>query len=268
MQLNNNRLDAHVSLVRLVLAVAVLAVIGPALTDRPASARATIEKTRAVEAPTVVEVETAVAEVKGPVVAATSSAFDSARWTDVEVGSVDPDVLSLALQAASAAVERGDAKNPATLTVIDFSRPSTVERMWVYDLATRELLFKELVSHGRGSGRTDATKFSNVPESNQSSLGLYRAAETYVGKHGYSLRLDGLERGVNDRARERAIVMHGADYVNGAAARAQGYLGRSLGCPAVRPEVTRELIEAVKDGGLLFAYYPDPAWLEASAYLN
>jgi len=256
MQLNNNHLGARVSLVRLVLAVAILVVIGPALTDRPASARATIENARALETPTVVEVETAVAEVK------------EARWTDVEVGGVNPDVLSLAIQAASSAVERGDAKNPATLTVIDFSRPSTVERMWVYDLARRELLFKELVSHGRGSGRTDATKFSNVPESNQSSLGLYRAAETYIGKHGYSLRLDGLERGVNDRARERAIVMHGAEYVNGAAAKAQGYLGRSLGCPAVRPEVTRELIEAVKDGGLLFAYYPDPAWLAASAYLN
>jgi hypothetical protein len=247
MQPNNTRLDARVSLARLSLAVTVLAVIGPSLTDRPASARATIEETT---------------------VTPTSSAFDAARWAEVEVGGVDPDVLSLALQAASAAVERGDAKNPATLTVIDFSRPSTVERMWVYDLATRELLFKEFVSHGRGSGRTDATMFSNVPESNQSSLGLYRTAETYIGKHGYSLRLDGLERGINDRARERAIVMHGAEYVNGAAAKAQGYLGRSLGCPALRPEVTRELIEAVKDGGLLFAYYPDPAWLAASAYLN
>jgi len=261
MHLNNNCFDARV--VRLVLAVAVLAVIGPAFTDTPASARATIE-TLTVETPPVVEVETAAVEVP----AASSSAFDAASWADVESGGLNPDVLSLALRAASAAIERGDADSPATLTVIDFSRPSTGERMWVYDLATRQLLFKELVSHGRGSGRTDATMFSNVPESNRSSLGLYRTAETYIGKHGYSLRLDGLERGVNDRARERAIVMHGAEYVNGAAAKAQGYLGRSLGCPAVRPEVTRDLIEAVKDGGLLFAYYPDPAWLAASAYLN
>lgn len=253
MQPNNHRLDTRSSVARLGLAVAVLAVIGPALTDRPASARAKLEETSAVEA---------------PAAAAKVEAFDAARWADVDIGGVDPDVLSLALRAASAAVERGDARNPSTLTVIDFSRPSTVERMWVYDLATRELLFKEFVSHGRGSGRTDATMFSNVPESNQSSLGLYRTGETYIGKHGYSLRLDGLERGINDRARERAIVMHGAEYVNGAAAKAQGYLGRSLGCPAVRQEVTRELIEAVKDGGLVFAYYPDPAWLAASAYLN
>ena len=261
MQLNSNRLNTPVSLARLILAVAVLAVIGPAVTDRPASARSTVEP-RAVEAASAVEV--AVVPLRSP----TSSAFDVASWAGAELGGVEADVLSLALQAASAAVERGDARNPATLTVIDFSRPSTVERLWVYDLATRELLFKEFVSHGRGSGRTDATMFSNVPESHQSSLGLYRTAETYVGKHGYSLRLDGLERGVNDRARARAIVMHGADYVNGAVAKAQGFLGRSLGCPAVRPEVTRELIETVKDGGLLFAYYPDPAWLAASAYLN
>jgi hypothetical protein len=260
MQLNSYRLTTPVSVVRLILAVTVLAVIGPAITDRPASARSTVEPT-SVEAAATVEVEAV------PVSSSTSS-FDVASWADGELGGVDPDVFSLALQAASAAVERGDARNPGTLTVIDFSRPSTVERMWVYDLATRELLFKEFVSHGRGSGRTDATMFSNVPESNQSSLGLYRTAETYIGKHGYSLRLDGLERGINDRARERAIVMHGAEYVNAAAAKAQGYLGRSLGCPAVRPEVTRELIEAVKDGGLLFAYYPDPAWLSESAYLN
>jgi len=112
-----------------------------------------------------------------------------------------------------------------------------------------------------------ATSFSNQPESNRSSLGLYRTAETYVGKHGYSLRLDGLERGINDNARARAIVMHAADYVNERAAKAQGYLGRSLGCPALRPEISRQLIDAVKDGGLLFAYYPDPQWLRTSKYL-
>ena len=174
----------------------------------------------------------------------------------------------MALDVAAAAVQRGDAANPGTLTVIDFSKPSTVKRMWVYDLRSRKLLFEEVVSHGRGSGRTMATSFSNAPESYQSSLGLYRTAETYVGKHGYSLRLDGLEPGINDRARERAIVMHGADYVDPRAAQAQGYLGRSLGCPALRPEVTRQLIEAVKDGGLLFAYYPDPEWLATSKYVS
>ena len=152
--------------------------------------------------------------------------------------------------------------------MIDFSRPSTEKRMWVYDLRSRELLFHEHVAHGRGSGANLATSFSNVPESNQSSLGLFRTGEAYIGKHGLSLRLDGLERGVNDRARERAIVIHGADYVNAATAQSQGRLGRSLGCPAVRPEIAGSLIDAVKDGGLLFAYYPQQSWLSSSAYLN
>ena len=123
-------------------------------------------------------------------------------------------------------------------------------------------------SHGRGSGENLARQFSNVPESNESSLGLFRTGEAYIGKHGLSLRLDGLERGVNDRARERALVIHGAEYVNAAAALAQGRLGRSLGCPAVRPEIAAPLIQAVRDGGLLFAYYPESSWLQGSAYLN
>jgi hypothetical protein len=128
--------------------------------------------------------------------------------------------------------------------------------MWVFDLRTRALVFDEWVSHGRGSGQTMATSFSNLPESNMSSLGLFRTGEAYIGKHGLSLRLDGLDRGVNDRARERAIVMHGAAYVNAAVAKIQGYLGRSLGCPAVRPEIARSLIDTVKGGGLLYAYGP------------
>lgn len=174
----------------------------------------------------------------------------------------------MALEAAAVAVARGDVSNPATLTVIDFSKPSTRKRMWVYDLRSQALVFDEVVSHGRGSGRTMATRFSNDPGSSESSLGLFRTGETYVGKHGYSLRLDGLEPGINDRARERAIVMHPAEYVNPASAEAQGYLGRSLGCPAVRPEIARRLIDTVKGGGLLFAYYPDREWLANSRYVR
>jgi hypothetical protein len=200
--------------------------------------------------------------------AAVMSALDPAAWEDVEVGNINPKVFATALGAAMKAIERGDVTNPGTLTVIDFSKPSTSRRMWVYDLRSRRLLFDELVSHGRGSGVAMATAFSNEPESNRSSLGLYRTAETYMGKHGYSLRIDGLEAGINDKARERAIVMHAADYVNESAARAQGYLGRSLGCPALRPEVARQVIDAVKGGGLLFAYYPDQRWLKTSKYIG
>lgn len=197
--------------------------------------------------------------------AAGAAVFNPEAWTSAQLGGIDPKVFALALEAAASAVGRGEATNPGTLTVIDYSRPSTEKRMWVYDLHTHALLFDELVSHGRGSGKTNATSFSNDPSSNKTSLGLFRTAETYIGHNGYSLRLDGLEPGVNDRARERAIVVHGAPYVNAAHAKSNGYLGRSLGCPAVRPAIARALIDAIKGGGLLFAYYPDAGWLQREA---
>jgi len=261
MKLNSSS-NTRVTLCSTVFAVALFGLPGVAESERSATAPAPAELAAG---PADVMLPTAPAPTT---VRDTASAFDTTAWTDVSVGGIDPRVFGIALEAAAAAVERGDASNPGTLTVIDFSRPSTVKRMWVFDLRSRKLLFEEVVSHGRGSGRTMATTFSNKPESFQSSLGLYRTAETYTGKHGYSLRLDGLEPGVNDRARERAIVMHGADYVDQRAAESQGYLGRSLGCPALRPAVTRQLIEAVKDGGLLFAYYPDPQWLQSSRYVS
>jgi hypothetical protein len=245
------RADTRVSVLRLVLATAVAVLPSFAAFGRT------------------VEPGTPSAVRRGTV-AATSAAstFDVTAWGDRAKGGPDGRLFSLALEAAAEAVSRGDASNPRTLTVIDFSRPSTEKRLWVYDLRSRELLFHEHVAHGRGSGENLPTQFSNVPESYRSSLGLFRTGEAYIGKHGLSLRLDGLEPGINDRARERAIVIHGADYVNAATARAQGRLGRSLGCPAVRPEIVKSLINAVKDGGLLFAYYPSQAWLEASTYLN
>jgi hypothetical protein len=125
-----------------------------------------------------------------------------------------------------------------------------------------------LVAHGSGTGNDLATAFSNQVDSHQSSLGMFVAAETYVGKHGYSLRLDGLERGFNDRARERAIVVHGASYVSEQFAREQGRLGRSWGCPALSPSSAGPLIDRIKGGGLVFAYYPDQAWLNGSRLLG
>ena len=198
--------------------------------------------------------------------AAAALAHDA--WADVQLDGLDSGILVLALQSATAAIGRGAAALPATLTIIDYSKPSTQPRMWVYDVRTHALLFHELVSHGRGSGKTMATEFSNAAESNMTSLGLFKTAEPYLGHNGYSLRLDGLEKGMNDHARDRAIVVHGAPYVNAATAKANGYLGRSLGCPAVRPEIARQLIDTVKGGGLIFAYYPDQSWLKTSAYLN
>lgn len=179
-----------------------------------------------------------------------------------------PEVLAQALDAVACAQSRGDAPRAERLAVIDYSRPSTEPRLWVFDLAEDRLLYAEHVAHGRNSGANHATDFSNEEGSHRSSLGLFRTADTYVGGNGYSLRLDGLDPGFNDRARERYIVMHGAPYADPVAALRQGRLGRSHGCPAVRPQVAREMIDALRDGQLLFAWYPDPAWMAASPNLN
>jgi hypothetical protein len=179
-----------------------------------------------------------------------------------------PEVLAHALAAVECAQARGDALQPERLAVIDYSRPSTAQRLWVFDLARQRLLYAEHVAHGRNSGGDLATAFSNREGSHQSSLGLFRTADTYVGGNGYSLRLDGLDPGFNDRARERYIVMHGAPYVDPVIAQRQGRLGRSQGCPAVRPEVAHEIIDTLRDGQLLFAWYPDPDFVAGSPFLN
>jgi hypothetical protein len=174
----------------------------------------------------------------------------------------------MALDATACASRAGSVTERRTLTVIDYSRSSTEKRLWVFDLEQRLLVYEELVAHGQGSGGDLATAFSNTSGSHQSSLGLFVTNETYVGQNGYSLRLDGLEDGFNDRARERAIVMHGAPYVSEAFVETAGRLGRSWGCPAVRTDIARDLLDRVKGGNLVFAYYPDEEWLRASRYLG
>jgi hypothetical protein len=206
--------------------------------------------------------------IPGTLGASTAASFARADFGVSELGSIETDVFDLALDAASCAVKSGAVKNPGTLTVIDYSKPSTAKRLWVFDLRSRELLYEELVAHGQGSGANMATKFSNVADTHSTSLGLFVTADTYVGKNGYSLRLDGLDRGVNDNARDRAIVMHGAPYVSDAFIKTTGRLGRSWGCPAVSELVARKMIDTVKGGGLIFAYYPDAEWLKTSKYLG
>ncbi|QSX80082.1 murein L,D-transpeptidase catalytic domain family protein [Lysobacter solisilvae] len=174
----------------------------------------------------------------------------------------------MALEARDCAGRRGLAPASQRLAVIDYTRPSTARRLWVFDLDTRRLLFSELVAHGKGSGDNFARSFSNEAGSQQSSLGLFRTAESYIGQHGYSLRMDGLEPGFNDRARDRAIVMHGAWYVDPRLASSQGRIGRSHGCPAVRTEVARRMIDTLKEGQLLFAWYPEAQWVKQSRLLG
>ncbi|MGK9066278.1 murein L,D-transpeptidase catalytic domain family protein [Stutzerimonas chloritidismutans] len=181
--------------------------------------------------------------------------------------SLDRQVLTHAVAAMQCAVNNG-ATPAQRLAVIDFSLPSSQRRLWIFDLQGTRLLLKDFVAHGMKSGENLATRFSNVVGSHQSSLGLFRTAESYSGKHGYSLRMDGLEPGVNDRARERAIVIHPAAYVNPAWIATQGRIGRSQGCPAVRPEVARMVVDSLKGGQFMFSWYPDRQWLQSSAYLN
>ncbi|MBO9717072.1 MAG: murein L,D-transpeptidase catalytic domain family protein [Pseudoxanthomonas sp.] len=180
-----------------------------------------------------------------------------------------PQVLQLAARAMSCALRHPEfGVDPQRLGVIDYSRPSTEPRLWVFDLARHKLLFEEWVAHGRNSGENLTTRFSNRDGSYMTSLGGFTAQETYMGGNGYSLRLRGLEPGFNDHARDRAIVIHGAPYVNPSAAKLQGRLGRSLGCPAVRPVVARQLIDSIRGGTFVFAYYPDRDWLQRSQLLS
>ena len=177
-------------------------------------------------------------------VAVSSPAFAAGKPSPVLYNSLahaapelNPQALKSALSAMQCAVN-GGAQRAEHLAVIDYSQPSTARRLWIFDLRKKSLVLRDLVAHGANSGENFATQFSNLEGSHQSSLGLFRTAETYHGGNGYSLRMDGLEPGVNDAARDRLIVMHGAPYVNPAAIPAKGRLGRSWGCPAVRTAVT------------------------------
>ena len=180
----------------------------------------------------------------------------------------DPKVLAQAYSAVQCAQASGVGEQAQRLAVIDYSRSSREPRLWVFDLQQGKLLYREHVAHGQGTGADRAEHFSNRPGSLQSSLGLFLTADTYQGRNGYSLRMEGLEAGINDQAMARAIVMHGAPYVDPQGAQRMGRLGRSWGCPAVRVAVARPMIDHMKSGQFLFSYYPDPQWLAQSRLLR
>jgi hypothetical protein len=142
------------------------------------------------------------------------------------------------------------------LTLIDFSKSANTKRLWVIDLKAHKILFNTLVAHGRNTGEEYAQAFSNAAESFKSSLGFYATGEIYKGKHGLSLKLDGLEKGINDHARERAVVVHGADYVSQSFIKGNKRLGRSQGCPAIPVEMNEKIINVIKDKSCLFIFHP------------
>ncbi|WP_234733509.1 murein L,D-transpeptidase catalytic domain family protein [Tellurirhabdus bombi] len=193
---------------------------------------------------------------------------DHAAWSQVydnlhlETIGLNREVFEYALRGMQ---KIGPARH--VLSIADLSKPSSQKRLYVIDLENNKLLFHTYVAHGRNSGELNAMQFSNTSSSFQSSLGFYKTMNTYQGKHGLSLKLQGLEKGINDNAYSRAIVIHGADYVCEDFIRRTGRLGRSQGCPAVPNEVTKPIIAAIKGGTCLFVYSPSQAYLQQSSFL-
>ncbi|HVU58907.1 MAG TPA: murein L,D-transpeptidase catalytic domain family protein [Puia sp.] len=158
----------------------------------------------------------------------------------------------------------GAVQNTEVLSIIDFSKPSNEKRLFVLDMSSGALLFNTLVAHGRNSGKLLATRFSNRMNSFMSSLGFYVTGDPFMGQHGYSLRLEGIERGWNDNAFHRSIIMHPAGYVSEEHIRQWGYLGRSEGCPAIPEELDRPIIDSIRGGSCLFIYSPNNSYLHRS----
>ncbi|HUC82766.1 MAG TPA: murein L,D-transpeptidase catalytic domain family protein [Flavisolibacter sp.] len=177
------------------------------------------------------------------------------------------EVMQLAYKGHQELVERGVLENEDLVAIADFSQSSSKKRLYVIDTRNYRVVYNTYVAHGKNSGLNYAERFSNTPESLQSSLGFYLTKQTYTGKHGLSLRLDGLEQGFNDKAMERAIVMHGAEYI-GPNRSGADYMGRSFGCPAVPQAESKAIINTLKNGTCLFIYHPTQKYLNASRILN
>jgi hypothetical protein len=183
-----------------------------------------------------------------------------------QASNIDDKVLRLSLLAYQNAMKKGLPTKPL-LTVIDYSKPSTEKRLWVFDLKNGKTLFNTWVSHGKNSGGISPTSFSNRSGSLKSSFGVFITEHPYMGGNGYSLRLKGLERGINDNAYNRNVVVHGARYVNPEVIKSYGRIGRSWGCPAVSLNLIKPLINTIKDQTIFFVYYPDRNWLSHSQFL-
>lgn len=197
---------------------------------------------------------------------------DSSQWflydsLELNLKGLSKEAYKYAITGYNKLLQSGKLKNNETLTIIDFSLPSTAKRLFVIDMKLGTVLFNTLVSHGRNSGKDMASQFSNCTNSYKSSLGFYLTSETYMGKHGLSMRLEGEEKGINDNALNRGIVMHSAEYVNEDLIRSQGYIGRSQGCPAVPPALHKAIIEKIKNGSCLFMYSPAKNYLSKSKFV-
>jgi len=187
--------------------------------------------------------------------------YDSLHLNDL---GLNQKVFRMALKGMEKLRRMGKLTNDRVLSIVDFSQSSVNKRLYVIDVENCLLLYNTLVAHGMKSGKDKALSFSNKLSSNKSSLGFYVTNQTYNGSNGYSLRLQGCEKGINDNAAKRAIVMHGADYVNPDWITSQGYIGRSQGCPALPPEISKPVIDDIKDGTCLFIYHPSKLYISKS----
>lgn len=194
-----------------------------------------------------------------------SSIYDSLR---LNLMGLSQQAFEYAMKGFNYLLQSGKVTNDKIISILDFSQPSSKKRLFVIDLNSYTVLFNTYVAHGVNSGAASAAQFSNKPESNKSSLGFYETLNTYNGHNGYSLRLEGLESGINDNADSRAIVMHGAAYVDESLIRSQGYIGRSWGCPAVSEKLHKPIIDKIKNGTCLFIYSPDKNYLAHSRILH
>lgn len=208
-------------------------------------------------------------KTKSMLVAEANNSSKSLLFEQLKLDSLglSKEAFNYALAGMEKLEKEGKLKNTDLLTIADFSLPSNRKRLFVIDLKNGEVVFNTLVSHGRNSGTSLATAFSNAPESFKSSLGFYVTGDVYRGEHGTSLRLQGEEKGINDNAMSRGIVMHSAKYVSDQIARLQGYIGRSLGCPAIPEKVHKQIIELIKGGSCLFLYSPDKSYMANSKML-
>ncbi|HEX7903922.1 MAG TPA: murein L,D-transpeptidase catalytic domain family protein [Chitinophagaceae bacterium] len=205
--------------------------------------------------------------IDSPAIAVTvaASVYDSLR---LEYAGLNRKAFDYAKKGFDKLVAQGKIINNSILSIVDFSQPSSHKRLFIIDLKNYKMLFNTWVAHGRNSGREMANSFSNENSSFKSSPGFYVTREPYNGGHGYSLKLDGLEKGINDNASERAIVLHGANYVNPSYISMQGFIGRSLGCPAVPVKMATPIINTIKNGTCLFIYSPAASYLQHSATLG
>jgi hypothetical protein len=190
-----------------------------------------------------------------------------AVW-NLSAAGISEEAFNEALKGYNYLLQKKLLNNTGVLTIVDYSKPSSQKRLYVLDMNEGKILFNTLVAHGRNSGLEYATNFSNSGESHKSSLGFFVTMNTYFGNNGYSLKLQGCEKGINDKALQRAIVLHGAAYVDESFVRSNGFLGRSYGCPAVPEKISKPIIKTIKNGSCMFLYHPTKKYSAVSKILN